>query len=356
MKRTDLAPRRPRHRRDRTAVSVQFLAVAALFALPGCGQREIPVVEAGPLTFESTAHHPASGPLPAQDVAIWRQPTGAHESRFYAAVGSEGIMVHLADGAFLQRLAQSATSHLGVLHAMPVDEVVADFLVAVDPSQDQLTWFEINAGSGALRRLAGQPAKVGDRVAALCTQSDASAKRHRILVVTHSGALQDWTAVAQSGKQPNFANRIVATLERTIPLGGAGGDCAVDQATGAVFVLVDGREVRRVDADWTLSTTPVIRSGETHSLDGTVTSIELIRGAGDAPQLLLVDQDGRRLVASDQSGRVLASIALEPKVATLRTAGDAVAVVTDSAELQVAPWSRIAARLGLPGTDAPGGQ
>ncbi|GEM_PF-5892605 len=350
MNRADLNPGRPRRLRDSVAASLQWLVVAPLLALPGCGQREAPVVETGPLTFGPAAHHPVSGPLPAGDVAVWRQPTGVNEDRFYAAVGSEGIMVHLADGAFLQRLAQSAASHLGVLYAMPVDEVVADFLVAVDPSRAQLTWFEINAGSGALRRLAGQRADIEDAVAGLCTHSDAGASRHRVVVVTPSGTLQDWTAVAYAGKQPNFANRIVATRERTLALGGSGGDCAVDPATGDVYVVVDAREVRRVDADWTLAPQPLLRGGDPQSLDGTVTSIDLVRDARGAPLLLLVDRDGERLVASDNAGRVLATIALEPKVTTLRSAGDSVAVVTDSAELQLAAWARVAAALGLPGT------
>jgi len=356
MKEPDRDPGRRRRLRVRAAAALRGLAVVPLLALHGCDQREAPVVEAGPLTFRPVAHHPASGPLPVKDVAVWRQSVGVNEDRYYAALGSEGIMVHLADGAFLQRLAQSAASHLGVLYALPVDDVVADFLVAADPSRAQLTWFEINAGSGALRRLAGQPADIGDAVAGLCTHSDAGANRHRIVVVTRSGTLQDWTAVAHAGRQPNFANRIVATRERTLPLGGAGGDCAVDPATGDVYVVVDASEVRRVDADWALAPRPVIRSGDPGSLAGGVTSIDLVRGAEGAPLLLVVDRDGGRLVASDDAGRVLASIAMEAKVTALRSDGDSVAVVTESGELQLVAWARVAATLGLQGVAAPGKQ
>lgn len=355
MKKPDRDPGRLRRPGGRAAAALQWLAVVPLLALPGCGQREAPVAEAGPLSFEPAAKHPASGALPVRDVAVWRQPGGVNEDRYYAALGSEGIMVHLADGAFLQRLAQSAASHLGVLHALPVDEVVADFLVAVDPSRSQLTWFEINAGSGALRRLAGQPADIGDAVAGLCTHSNAGARRHRVVVVTRSGTLQDWKVAAHAGKQPNFANRIVATRERTLPLGGAGGDCAVDPATGDVYVVVDASEVRRVDADWNLAALPVIRSGDPQSLDGTVNSIDLVRGT-DGALLLVVDQDGGRLVASDAAGRMLASVELEPKVAALRADGESVAVVTGSAELQLAAWARVAAALGLEGAAGPGKQ
>jgi len=347
MKKADLDRGRPQRLRTRAAASLQWLVLAPLLALPGCGQREAPVVEAGPLTFEPAARHPASDPLPARDVAVWRQPTGVNEDRFYAAVGSEGIMVHLADGTFLQRLAQSDASNLDVLYALPVDAVVADFLVAVDPSRAQLTWFEINAGSGALRRLAGQPADIGEAVAGLCTHSDAGANRHRVVVVTRSGTLQDWTAVAFAGKQPNFANRIVATRERTLPLGGAGGDCVVDPATGDVYVVVDASEVRRVGADWTVAPLPVMRSGDPQSLDGSVTSIDLVRDAEGAPLLLVVDRDGGRLVATDDAGRLFATVALQPKITALRSAGDSVAVVTDSAEVRLAAWSRVSARLGL---------
>jgi hypothetical protein len=347
MKGAVLDPDRLRRPPDRAATTLHWLVIAPLLALPGCGQRDAPVVEAGPLTFEPAAGHPASGPLPTRDVAVWRQPTGVNEDRFYAAAGSEGIMVHLADGAFLQRLAQSDASHLDVLYALPVDAVVADFLVAVDPSRAQLTWFEINAGSGALRRLAGQPADIGEAVAGLCTHSDAGANRHRVVVVTHSGALQDWSAVAHAGKQPNFANRIVATRERTLPLGGAGGDCVVDPATGDVYVVVDASEVRRVEADGTVAAWPVTRSDGSRSLDGKVTSIDLVRNAGGAPLLLAVDRDGGRLVATDDAGRVLATVALQPRITALRSAGDSVAVVTHSAELRLAAWSRVSARLGL---------
>jgi hypothetical protein len=349
-------PERPRRPRERRATALRWLVIAPLLVLSGCGQREAPLVETGPLTFKTAAPHPAGGVLPAHDVAVWRQPAGVDEDRFYAAVGSEGIIVHLEDGAFLQRLAQSAASHVGVLYAMPVDEVVADFLVAVDPSRSQLTWFEINAGSGALRRLAGQPADIGEAVAGLCTHSDVGGNRHRVVVVTRSGALQDWTAVAHAGKQPNFANRIVATRERTLPLGGAGGDCAVDPATGDVYVVVDARDVRRVDADGSLAPLPVLRSGDPKSLGGTVTSIDLVRDVRGAPRLLVVDDGGRRLVASDDAGQVLASVALEPRVISLRSAGDSVAVVTDSATMALAAWAQVAAGLGLEGVAGPGKQ
>ncbi len=347
MSEPDRDPGALRRPMGRAAAALQWLALAPLLALPGCGPREAPVVEAGPLAFSPTAHHPASGPLPVRDAAVWRQPAGANEHRYYAALGSEGIMVHLADGAFLQRLAQSAASHLGVLHALPVDEVVADFLVAADPSRAQLTWFEINAGSGALRRLAGQPADIGEPVAGLCTHSDADSRLHRVVVVTRSGTLQDWTVAAHSGRQPNFANRIVATRERALPLGGAGGDCAVDPVTGEVYVVVDASEVRRVDSDWNLAPLPVVRSGDPQSLEGKVNSIDLVRGTDGAPLLLVVDRDGGRLVASDDAGRMLASIALEPRLTALRVDAESVAVVTDSAELHLAAWASVAAALGL---------
>jgi len=154
------------------------LVLLPLLAASGCGERKAQTaVEADPPVFAAAANHPVSGTLPARDVAVWRQRSGLDEDRYYAAAGSEGIVVHLADGAFLQRLGQSAASHLAVLYAMPVDEVVADFLVAVDPSTSRLTWFEIDAGSGALRRLAGEPAEVGEEVAGLCTHYDAGARR-----------------------------------------------------------------------------------------------------------------------------------------------------------------------------------
>jgi myo-inositol-hexaphosphate 3-phosphohydrolase len=323
---------------------VFILLVAAI----GCSQREAPAVEPAPLAFAQAAGHPASGPLPALDVATWRQPGGLDEDRHYAAVGSEGIMVHLADGAFLQRLAQSAASHLAVLYAMPVDEVVADFLVAVDPTSSQLTWFEINAGSGALRRLAGQPAEVGDTVGGLCTHYDPGARRHQVVVVTRAGELQDWTAVAHAGKQPNFANRIIASRERSLPLGGTGGDCAVD-GNGNIFVVVDGREVRRVNADSTMAAGASIRSGESTALEGTISAIEAVTDGAGQPVLLIVDQDGRRLVATDASGRLTGSAPLGHTVGALETGGESVAIVAEGGELRLGAWSAWAAVLGIRG-------
>lgn len=329
--------------------TLRTLAFVPLLATFGCSQHEAPpAVESAPLAFASVAGHPASGPLPALDVATWRQPAGLDEDRYYAAVGNEGIMVYLADGAFLQRLAQSAASHLGVLYAMPVDEVVADFLVAVDPANSELTWFEINAGSGALRRLAGQRAEVGDAVGGLCTHYDANARRHRVVVVTQAGELQDWTAVAYAGKQPNFANRIVATLERTLALGRAGADCTVDP-DGNVFVVVDGLEVRRVNADSTMPAGAVIRSGEPGSLEGTITAIDVVMDGEGQAVLLVVDQGGRRLVASDASGRLLGSTALGHTVSALDTGGDTAAIVAEGGELRLGAWSELSAVLGIRG-------
>lgn len=335
--------------RDRIRAALRSLAILPLFAASACGPREAPPAAGpAPLAFTRVAGHPAGGPLPVLDVATCRQPAGLDQDRYYAAVGSEGLMVHLADGAFLQRLARSAASHLGVLYAMPVDEVVADFLVAADPTSYRLTWFEINAGSGALRRLAGQPAEVGEAVGGLCTHYDAGSRRHRVVVVTRSGELQDWTAVAQAGKQPNFANRIVATRERSLSLGGAGGDCAIDP-DGNVYVVVDGRDVRRVGADGSAAPTAVIRSGEPRSPEGTVTAIELVADGGEGPVLLVVDRDGRRMVALEASGRVLSSTVLEHAVSALASGGDAVATVAEGGELRLGAWSQVSAALGVRG-------
>ena len=334
---------------DLTRAVLTTLVIVPLVAASGCGQRESPpAAEPAPPAFVRAADHPASGHLPASDAAVWRQPGGLDQDRYYAAVGNEGIMVQLADGAFLQRLAQSAASHLAVLYAMPVDEVVADFLVAVDPTNSELTWFEINAGSGALRRLAGQPAAVDDTVGGLCTHYDAGTRRHQVVVVTRAGDLQEWTAVAHAGKQPNFANRIIASRERAVPLGGAGGDCAVD-ASGNIFVVVDGREVRRVNADSTLAAEALIRSGEPASLEGAISAIDVATDGEGRPVLLIVDQDGRRLVATDASGRLAGSAPLGHTVSALEAGGNSIAIVADGGELRLGAWSEWAALLGIRG-------
>jgi myo-inositol-hexaphosphate 3-phosphohydrolase len=234
---------------------------------------------------------------------------------------------------------------------MPVDDLRADFLVVVDPVANQLTWFEINAGSGALRRLAGKPADVGEAVGGLCTHYDAASQRHRVLVVTRSGELQDWTAVAYAGKQPNFANRIEARLEGRFTLDGAGGDCAADPATGDVYVIVDARELRRVVSDRSSPSKPLARSGESFQLEGVVETVDVVRGAGGSTTLLTVDRAGRRLAALDASGRLLASLQLDTAVTVLGSGGELVAIVTDEGELRLGTWSRVSKALGL--RDAP---
>jgi hypothetical protein len=324
------------------------LALASLLALLGCSQREAPVPgDADALTFEPVAQHPVSGKLPVLDVAVWRQSSGLDEDRLYAAAGSEGLVVHLADGAFLQRLARSAASRVAVLYAMPVDDVRADFLVAVDPLAAQLTWFEINAGSGALRRLAGKPADIGEAVGGLCTHYDPASQRHRVLVVTRSGELQDWTAVAYAGKQPNFANRIEARLERRLPLGGAGGDCAADPATGNIYVIVGERELRRVVSDWSSPAEPVARSGASFEPEGVVEAVDVVRGTDGSAILLTVDRAGRRLAALDATGQLLASLELDAAATVLGSGGELVAIVTDEGELRLGAWSRVSTALGL---------
>jgi hypothetical protein len=328
---------------------LRSVVLLPLLVATGCGEREAtPGIAVDPPVFAAAAHHPVSGLLPARDVAAWRQRSGLDEDRYYAAAGSEGILVYLPDGAFLQRVAHTGASHLGVLYSVPVDEVVADFLVAADPSSSRLTWFEIDAGSGALRRLAGEPSEVGDEVVGLCTHHDADARRHRVLVVTRSGELQEWVAVAYAGKQPNFANRIVATRERTVPLGGAGGDCAVAPG-GEVYVLVDGNELKRVDAQWRLEVVPVGGDAVQPS-PGSITALDLLLDASGQPLLLIADQDGRRLVASSPAGQVTSSTGLEHAVIALSGGGDALAIVTDGGVLRLGAWSRMAGLIG--GRDA----
>jgi myo-inositol-hexaphosphate 3-phosphohydrolase len=324
----------------------------SLLAAIGCGRREAPTALAPePPAFAAVADHPINGPLPALDVAAWRQPSGLDEDRYYAAAGREGIAVYLADGAFLQRLGQSAASRLSVLYAMPVDEVVADFLVAVDPSTAQLTWFEIDSRSGALRRLAGEPAAVGGEVGGLCTHYDADTRRHRVLVVTRAGELQEWIAVAHAGKQPNFANRIVATRERTLPLGGAGGDCAVTP-DGQVYVVVDGRDLKRVDGEWRLDTV-TIGGGASRSPARAITAIDVLADAAGTPLLLIADEGGRRLVTSNPSGQEIATVALEHTVVALQAGGDALAIVAEDGALRLGAWSRLAGSIGVRGAPVP---
>lgn len=347
-------PRRQvNHRRPSLAgTALRSVVLLPLLAASGCGERESrPAVEEGPPVFVAVASHPVSGALPARDVAVWRQRSGLDEDRYYAAAGSEGIFVHLADGAFLQRLGQSAASHLGVLYAVPVDEVLADFLVAVDPSTSRLTWFEIDSGSGALRRLAGEPAEVGEEVGGLCTHYDAEARRHRVLVVTRAGELQEWIAVAHAGKQPNFANRIVATRKRALPLGGAGGDCAVAPG-GEAYVVVNGRDLMRVDAQWTAEAVAV-GGGTLQPPARAITAIGLMLDDSGQPLLLVADQDGRRLVTSSPSGQVIATTGLEHGVVALQGGGDALAIVAEDGTVRLGAWSRLAGLTGVRGTGAP---
>jgi hypothetical protein len=341
------------HRRpSRIRTALRSTVFLSLVAGLGCGQREAPPTLAPePPVFAAVADHPVHGPLPALDVAAWRQSSGLDEDRYYAAAGRQGIAVYLADGAFLQRLGQSAASRLGVLYAMPVDDVVADFLVAANPSTAQLTWFEIDSRSGALRRLAGEPAEVGAEIGGLCTHYDADARRHRVLVATRAGELQEWIAVAHSGKQPNFANRIVATRERTLPLGGAGGDCAAAPG-GEVYVVVDGRELKRVDAQWTIDAVAV-GGGALRPPPGSITAIEPVPGDSGQPLLLIADQGGRRLVTSSPSGQVVATTALEHSVVALQAGGDALAIVADDGALRLGTWSRLAGSIGVRGAPVP---
>lgn len=340
------------HRRPSPArTALRSLVLLPLLAKSGCGDREAPpAIAADPPVFAAVASHPVSGTLAARDVAVWRQQSGLDEDRYYAAAGSEGIVVHLADGAFLQRLAQSGASHLGVLYAVPVDEVVADFLVAVDPSTSRLTWFEIDAGSGALRRLAGEPAEVGEEVAGLCTHYDAGARRHRVLVVTRAGELQEWIAVAHAGKQRNFANRIVATQQRTLPLGGAGGDCAAAPG-GEVYVVVDGRDLKQVDAQWTIEPAAAGDAALQPSA-GAITAIDWMGDDSGQPLLLIADQDGRRLVTSSPSGQVIATTGLEHPVVALQSGGDALAIVAEDGTLRIGAWSRLVGLIGVRGARA----
>lgn len=334
--------------------ALRSVVILSLLAGIGCGQRQAPpAVATEPPGLAAVADHPVDGPLPALDVAVWRQPSGLDEDRYYAAAGSEGIAVYLADGAFLQRLGHTAASHLAVLYAMPVDEVVSDFLVAADPSTAQLTWFEIDSRSGALRRLAGEPAGIGEEVGGLCAHYDADTRRHRLLVATRGGELQEWTTVAHAGKQPNFANRIVATRQRTLPLGGAGGDCAV-APDGAVYVVVDGRELERVDAQWTAEPVAIGGGAPRPALES-ITAIDLLPHDSGQPLLLLADQDGRRLVTSDPSGHVIATSDVGHAVVALQGGGDALAIVAADGALRLGAWSRLAGLLGLPeaGTRTP---
>jgi myo-inositol-hexaphosphate 3-phosphohydrolase len=338
------------HRRPCPArTALRSLVLLPLLAATGCGEREAQTaVQADSPIFVAVASHPVSGALPASDVAVWRQRSGLDEDRYYAAAGSAGIVVYVADGAFLQRLGQSAASRLGVLYAMPVDEVVADFLVAVNPSTAQLTWFEIDSRSGALRRLAGEPAEVGGEVGGLCAHYDADARRHRVLVATRAGELQEWIAIAHAGKQPNFANRIVATRQRTLPLGGAGGDCAV--ATGGeVYVVVNGAELKRVDTRWMIDAVSVRRG----TPSGSITAIDLLLDDSGQPLLLIADQDGRRLVTARPSGQVIATTGLEHAVVALQAGGDALAIVANDGALRLGAWSRLAGSIGVGGAPAP---
>ncbi len=341
---THVNPRHP----SPACTALRAVALMPLLATFGCGKREAPpAIAPDPPAFAAVANHPVSGALPARDVAVWRQRSGLDEDRYYAAAGSEGVVVYLEDGAFLQRLAQSQASHLGVLYGVPVDEVVADFLVAVDPSTSRLVWFEIDSRSGALRRLAGQPADVGAEVAGLCTHYDADQRRHRVLVVTRGGELQEWIAVAHAGKQPNFANRMVATRQRTLALDGAGGDCAVAPG-GEIYVVVNRRELMRVDARWTVDAL-TIGDAALRPPPGAVTAMDLLPDDPGPVLLLIADQDGRRLVSSTTAGRVIATTGLEHPVIAMQGGGDALAVVNDDGTLRIGAWTRIAGLLGVRG-------
>jgi hypothetical protein len=62
-----------------------------------------------------------------------------------------------------------------------------------------------------------------------------------------------------------------------------------------------------------------------------------------------VDQDGRRLVASDASGRLLGSAPLGHTVSAFESGGDSVAIVAEGGELRLGGWIELSAVLGIRG-------
>jgi 3-phytase len=91
----------------------------------------------------------------ASDVAVWLHPSDPGRSLVLGAGGSAGLEVYALDGKRLQRIGDIQADFVDVRYGMALGERSVDLAVVGELRSALLHFYEVDAGTRELRRVAG---------------------------------------------------------------------------------------------------------------------------------------------------------------------------------------------------------
>lgn len=223
------------------------LATAALTGAPQASARadDPPAASMSAIsaTGESVSFPGASGDV-ADDVAIWRNPTQPDQSLVLADNKADdgGVAVYRLDGSLLH---YERTGKIGNIDLRPVGLNGGNAILvgANDRSNDTLRFWTLDPAQGTLTSLEARSLSTLARNYGFCLGHDASyAHTYAFTSAEGGGSMEQYELWLNNG-------RIDAAKVRTIDVGSQAEGCAVDDATGSLYVGEEVVGIWRYDVD-----------------------------------------------------------------------------------------------------------
>lgn len=322
-----------------------FAALLAGALLPACADEPRGPATPPVLALAEFEPNPAAPTAAVLDVTVWSSADLPAASALYVAIGADGIDVHRADGGHLQRLGRSSVTRLARLEGVAVDDRRVTLLAGADGETGTVHWFAVDERSGALQRMPSASTYIGGGLGGLCGQRDPASGAAYLVATTLDGHLERWRVEARSERNPGRPHRVLATLERRVPLDAPARECAADPATGILLVIGDGGALLRAtlpgDVAGPVRTAPVASVAGAPARD-----VAWVERAGGLSLILVLDVDGQGLRVLSAAGDTLASWRLPQAAAALAGGPPALAVVTAEGDsMQLIPWTAVEASL-----------
>lgn len=321
-----------------------FAALLAGTLVAGCADEPVAPGPAPVLDLAEFEPNPAGPPAEVLDV-VGCGAAGSPAAALYLAVGAAGLDVHRADGRHLQRLGRSPVTRLARLDDVAVDDRRVPLLAAADGDTGIVQWFAVDERSGALQRMPSPSMRIEGGLGGLCGQRDPASGATYLVATTLDGHLERWQVEARSERRPGRPHRVLATLDRRVPIDAPAGDCAADPATGDLVIVRADGALRR--ASWPSDPAQVAllepfgADPESRQRD-----ITFVGRAGGDPVLLALDHSGKELRILSGTGHPLASWRLPQPAGAVAGGPPALAIVTATGDaMRFAPWTDVEARL-----------
>lgn len=265
------------------SLTVAGVQAAPVFAADGGGGGGAPTATVSAVA-ETVVFPGASGDV-ADDVAIWRNPAQPDKSLILADNKADegGVAVHRLDGSLAHYERTGSIGNID-LRTVGVGGQNVVLVGANDRSADTLRFWTLDTEKGTLTGTEARSLKTVTSNYGFCLGHDSARTHTYAFTSSESGTMEQYELWVNSG-------RIDAVKLRSFAVGSLTEGCAVDDATGSLYVGEEDVGIWRYDVDPTTGDRRTAIDKVGGRLTADVEGLSTVRGA-DGKGVLIASSQG----------------------------------------------------------------